>query len=814
MKKMNFPLAIGSIIVALLIIVSFFPGLFTSKDPLFEEEPRYIEYEKDGELVEVFGTNPMPPTKENIMGTDDAGRDVYSRLVYGTRNTMRLAVLIAIMRILIALPMGMAAGMGIRSISAFINLANTYFTAIPMLIFSYVILNIGYFRTLYMEKAIWAFAIVLTFVGWAKLAGIIEDTTKRVMKEDFIEGEVAIGKTKLQIAYQNVLPHIIPSSISLFFKEMGMALFLIAQLAVLYVFVGYTRPPKALSFKANYDMILEPEWGGTLSRIAIDVKKAHKVYWMTFYPILTFVIAIIGINLTGEGLRIEFQKRDSRFVSNIRKIYYLVSPKTFFSQIKDFKKYKKAVISKSLIIIGIIVYVVVPWHPSAYDFNLLKAKEHLKELTDLKYEGRVTGTKGGYEAGEYIVDELKSYGYTMETIDVSLVEDVEMEGKKSEVPKITAPVTVENGQMKLTYENGEEKIYYLNKDFAILTVNRNIFLDKSNNKVSYKGRIFNEENISNATEEDKIFLIRKESSFLYGFGSENVSYNYGMDRRDLEYEVQFFVQEDIHSIDNTYSYYSTTIIPSEELKKELESEYIEAEISFDCPKVAEYSGRNIIAFLPGEGKSLEDKGELLVIGTSYDGGKLIGGKEVSAMSATSVATTLEVARVLAQTDEKLEKSIQFIFFDNEHYKSKYSELDGSYHYGMVQNRPVEMALDHGYYYLDITYPGFDVNNREDFNVVTFPPQRGDKSSYLMGLGIEKRLKQMDIKYRRFHSDYRTSMAMRNMRLNALASVAFGTTEVFGLNTDVDHIDNINYERMEDIGQMIVDTITMNPYIME
>ena len=91
-------------------------------------------------------------------------------------------------------------------ISMFINLINTYFTAIPMLIFSYIILNIGYFRRLQMDRAIWAFAIVLTLVGWAKLAGIIEDNTRRIMGEDFIEGEIAIGKTKFQIAYQNVFP--------------------------------------------------------------------------------------------------------------------------------------------------------------------------------------------------------------------------------------------------------------------------------------------------------------------------------------------------------------------------------------------------------------------------------------------------------------------------------------------------------------------------------------------------------------------------------------------------------------------------------
>lgn len=814
MKRINFPLLLGSIIVLFLILASFFPGLFTSNDPLFEESPKYIEYKNDGNIVEEFSYNPMRPNKENIMGTDDAGRDVYSRLVYGTRNTMKIAVLVAVMRILLALPLGMAAGMGIRPISAFINLANTYFTAIPMLIFSFIILNLEYFRKLQMDKSIWAFAIVLALVGWAKLAGMIEDNTRRIMNEDFIEGEVAIGKTKLQIAYQNVVPHIIPSSISLFFKEMGMALFLIAQLAVLYVFVGFTRPPKALSFKANYDMILEPEWGGTLSRIALNLKKYDRVYWMTFYPILVFTVAIIGINLTGEGLRIEFQKRNSRFISNIRKVYYMVSPKTFLSQLKDIKKYYKPVAIKSLIIIGIILYIVVPWNPSHYDFDISNAKNHLEELTDVKYSGRVSGTKGGYDAGEYIIKEMESYGYIVDTMEIELSETVEIEGEQVELPKLMAPVIVEEGEIKLISEDGDENTYYLDDDFAIVTVNKNIFFDKRNGIVEYEGILSDENNLSNIDEDEKVFLISSGyPQYSFGYYEDAIK---TVDEKNLNYDVQFYIneQEEISKrINNSYSYHVTSILPFGELKEEIKTGNYQAEISFSYPKLPEYPARNITAFLPGEGKSVEDKGEVLIIGSMYDGTKNINSTQSHTMTAAPVSTALEVARVLRETPEPLKKSIEFIFWDNQHDNLKYTELDGTYYYNRIIGKPIDMALEHGYYYFDIAYPGFD-DNIEDLNLITYPPQRADKSSYLLGLTIEKRLKHMDINYRRFFSGYRTTMATRHMRLNSLTTVALGTTEVPLFNTDRDTLENINYKRVEEIGQIIVDTITMNPYVME
>ncbi len=813
MKRINFPLLLGSIIVAFLIVVSFYPGLFTSNDPLFEESPKYIQYKENGKLVEEFAHNPLRPNLENKMGTDDAGRDVYARLVYGTRNTMKLAVLIGVMRMLLALPLGMAAGMGIRVISMFINLINTYFTSIPMLIFSYIILNLGYFRRLQMDRSIWAFAIVLTAVGWAKLAGIIEDNTRKIMNEDFIEGEIAIGKTRFQIAYQNVLPHIIPSSISLFFKEMGMALFLIAQLAVLSIFVGFTRHPKALSFKANYDMILEPEWGGTLSRIALNLKKYDRVYWMTFYPVLVFTLAIIGINLTGEGLRVEFGKRDSRFISNIRKVYYMISPKTFFSQIKDIKTYYKSVIVKSIIVIGTLLYIVIPWHPSDYNFQLSNAKRHLEELTNVKYMGRVAGTEGGYEAGDYIIKELESYGYMVDTIDIPLTNAVESSDESIEMPKLMAPVTIYEGQIKLTSKTGESKTYYLDKDFSILTVNSSVFLDRNRNEIEYQGIISSKDELKNFQEDENIFLIG-EGYPPYTFGY-NVNQIKSVDEKTVKYDVQFYINEEEklpERINNTYSYHATSILPFEEMANAIIAGYREADISFTYPDLPKYPARNITAFLPGEGKSLEDKGEVLIIGSIYDGAKIVDGKN-HAMTAAPVSTALEVARVLKEVENPLEKSIEFIFWDNQYDNLKYTELDGTYHYNRVLGIPIEMALKHGYYYYDIAYPGIE-GEKEQLNLITFPAQRADKSSYLMGLNMEKRLRDMDIKYRRFFSGYSTTMATRHMRLNALTTVGLGSTSTEFINSDIDTLDNINYKRIEQIGQIMIDTITMNPYTMQ
>lgn len=814
-RRINFPLLLGSIIVIFLVMVALYPGLFTSNDPLFEETPKYIEYKEKGEWVEIFGKNPMPPNKDNILGTDDAGRDVYSRLVYGTRNTLKLVLLIAVFRMLLALPLGLAAGMGFKFVSGIIKIFNTLFTAIPMLIFSFVILNIGYFRMLQMDKSILAFAVVLTIVGWAKLAGMIEDSTRIVMEEDFIEGEMAIGKTKLQIAYQNVLPHIIPTSVSLFFKEMGMALFLIAQLAVLYVFVGVTRPAKELAFKAAYDMALEPEWGGSLSRLAINLKKYDAVYWMTLYPVLVFSLAIIGINLTGEGLRIEFEKRSSRVISSIRKAYYLVSPKLFISQIKDFKKYYKPVIVKTLVILGIIAYFIIPWHPSLYKFDINQARTHFEELTSDKYKGRATGTEGGYLAGDYIINTLQGYGYEVETMEIPLTDTIIEPETNREIiiPKALAPVSIDSGWIKLKDDDGEEKTYYLNKDFIIASVNKNVFLDLTKKELNYKGIAADTENGINIPEDKDFFAINYTFPFRYEFDYNNPNQIPIGQGKNLKYDIEFMPFEEEYDFDtNTYLYRSTAIVTFGELSRKLEKGYREVEINFDYPRVAEYPGRNITAFLPGKGKTKEDPGELIIIGASYDG-LYNKGNNLYGMTATPVATALEVARKLSLIEEPLGKSIQFVFWDNDFQSSyKYSSLDGSTYYHLTAHKTIDMAVSHGYYYFDISYPGY--NEDKYLNLITIPAQRADGNNYLVGLQMEKRLKQMGVKYQRFHYDFNMTNALNNMSLNALTSVSVGNPSTWVLNSTIDNLENINYERMEDIGQTILDTMTMKSHIMD
>ena len=812
MKRINFPLTLGLLIVVFLMLMNLWPTLFTDKDPLYEETPKYIMVKEDGQWVEKFGYNPMPPNKDNIMGTDDAGPDVYTRLVYGTRNTMTLVFMVALCRMLIAFPLGIAAGMGVKVISWLIKVFNTFFTAVPILIFSYIILNIAYFRNLQMDLAILAFAVVLTALGWAKLAGMIEDATVRVMSEDFIEGEIAIGKTKWHIAFQNVLPHLIPDAVSMFFKELGMAMILVAQLAVFNVFVGVTREIKALAFKANYGMILEPEWGGTLSRIAVNMRKFDTVYWMTFYPILLFSLAIVGFNLVGEGLRIEFQKRNSRVISYIRKFFSTLSPKLFLSEIKAFRRYYKPVIAKVLVVVMIVLYFVIPWHPSAYQFDTENALHHLDALLDPAYMGRVSGTEGGYQAGEYIKSTLIDLGYQLEDVTIPYTE--EKDGKMR--PKDLTPVFVSEGQITAKLSDGSEKVFELNKDFGLVSVGRDVFDNLVDQTFVYSGLATTSEKISAEgiaiDESSRIIPIGSEFPYLNDYNAKPLSYYKASNQFNLRYQVEFFMGfgRDQWSF-GTQVFNTTTIIPFGELYDLLAAGSLEMTLSLQMPERPVHDGRNIIAYLPGKGKTIEDPGETIIIGASYDG--LYSGDvdTVYAMDATPAAIALEVARVLANLEKPLEKSVQFIFWDNQAEGRTGSKYTGSgwYHLGIM--RDIELSMADGFYYIDINYPGYIENDTLD--ITTLPAQRANGKNYLVGLAMEDRLKEMSVKYHRYHYEYGMTEALSMLRLNALTSMGIGNYGNTPVNMEWDTVAHINEEMMTAMGQLIVDTLTMNPYLM-
>lgn len=413
MQRINFTLIAGIGIAVFLGAMAFFPHWFTDQDPN-TQQPR-IQMEEtvvEGEIVRNYVRPPHPPNSEAWLGTDGVGRDLWTRIVYGTHTTFKTILLVVLFRLLLAVPIGVFAGMRFPLFSKGLRIFNTLFTTIPSLIFCFIVLNIEYIRNLPLNQSIPIFVAVMTMVGWPKLARQVEERTLKIMDEDFIEGEFALGKHRGRILKENVLPHLTPSILSGGFIEIGLVLFLLAQLSILGIFIGPSQGAMVIDGNPQWFTAMNAEWSNLLSRAPIDIRAGH--YWLVLFPSLAFFIGITGSNLIGEGLKEEFDQRESRVVSWIQKGIHQLSPRLYVKQITKFKKYSAPIVIKTTLVLLIIGFVLYPTADSMVHFEVEESWEHLENLGN--QNGGASGVKNylieNMEKAKLLHGQKSSYVFT------------------------------------------------------------------------------------------------------------------------------------------------------------------------------------------------------------------------------------------------------------------------------------------------------------------------------------------------------------------------------------------------------------------
>ncbi len=303
-KNKNWPLIIGASMLLILCFILIFPDWLTSKNPYGLS---FIKFwiNEDGALK--MATAPYPPGPANLLGSDQIGRDLFSFLLYGCRLTLLLAVGITAFRFLLALPMGIAAGMSNPTAHRIIDRFNLVFTTIPPLLVAIIVLRIDLFSSLYKSQSIAIFIVTLTMVGWSKVASVIEHSTSSIMSETYILAERAIGKSETRIAKEHVLPHLRSEVIILFFMEIASALTLLMQLGLFSIFVGNLKIIRDSSFGgySYFNVTFEPEWSSLLGSARDYIRVAP---WIALSAGAVFFLTVLSFNLFGEGLRLHFQK--------------------------------------------------------------------------------------------------------------------------------------------------------------------------------------------------------------------------------------------------------------------------------------------------------------------------------------------------------------------------------------------------------------------------------------------------------------------------------------------------------------------------
>lgn len=299
MKKNNVPLIIGSVILMALLLIMLFPDFFANQSPYNIQHLRFIH--ADGKLD--IQRAPFRPDDDYWLGSDHLGRDIFSTIIYGTRLTITLGLLIALFEFMVAVPLALIGGFRNNFVKNVIEKCNILFSAIPALLIAIIVLNLDYFAGQDKVYSIASFVVVLTSVGWAKVGVLVLERVEGILMMPFIKGEIAIGKSSVRIAIENVLPHLAPELVVLFFMEVARSLTMLMQLGIFAIFVGNLGliNDASAGVPINLDISFEPEWASMLSTSRTLLTTAP---WAVLYPALAFFISVLGFNLFGEGLRL------------------------------------------------------------------------------------------------------------------------------------------------------------------------------------------------------------------------------------------------------------------------------------------------------------------------------------------------------------------------------------------------------------------------------------------------------------------------------------------------------------------------------
>lgn len=632
-RKINTPLIISVIILLIMLVIVLFPQWFTTRSPY--NLNKLIFTHEDGELI--AESAPFAPSKEFILGTDDMGRDIYTYIIYGTRLTIMLGVLVALGRFVIATPIAIGAGFGSKAAKGVIKVFSVLFSAVPAVFICIIILKIDFIMQLERAKSIVAFILVLAFVGWPKSARLIMERVEVINTLPFIKGEVAIGKSRIKIALENVLPHLAPELIVLQFMEIARSLAMIMTLGIFNVFVGNLKYVKSTDWGnvSFFNVSFEPEWASMLSTSRSLLGEAP---WAVLFPALAFFISVLAFNLFGEGLRNIMQKKDSEAIPIIRKVLSYKIAELW----RDSKKSSKLKLITALLLIIAVIFVPFSVNSAAYQLEQADSNE-------IPFNEVIIGTEQAKETAAIIAEKMQNLGIEpIKSDSLNLNYDIEPSVILKEYS-----VSFSATNLPISAE--------LNKDYAFLSAGsfeRSGFLYDAT-----KQDLFNIDGFSKF--EDKFIMIEKE---YY----EDAAIEYFIDEIQSNADINGILLvarygEEVNNLFIEEDQDMFTMLVSKDFAQELkQEEEILIEVSTDTQPLVQ-TGTNIIGIY-GE-YNPEEENKAIMVGMNYNYLKEDG--------AGVLQFNLDLMKNLCESYDN-QRSIIFVFIDgtlSERYNGLYSIVD-------------------------------------------------------------------------------------------------------------------------------------------
>jgi len=225
-----------------------------------------------------------PPSEKHLLGTDRLGRDIYSRLLWGGRRLVSIAVLAVCLGLAIGIPYGVLAGYFGGTADTIAMRIVDGFLAFPGLLLYLLFVTLAQAWKL---EGIYVDLVLIAALGIAffpEVARLSRGSVLAEKQKEYVEASRAIGDGSLSIALSQILPNIISPLIVTATVRLGFVILIIAALS----FLGLGTPPPT------------PDWGSDLSA-ARDYMETHPL--MAAFPGMAICYTVLAFNLFGDGLR-------------------------------------------------------------------------------------------------------------------------------------------------------------------------------------------------------------------------------------------------------------------------------------------------------------------------------------------------------------------------------------------------------------------------------------------------------------------------------------------------------------------------------
>jgi len=251
---------VGIFIILIMVFAAIFAPLIAPYDP--------------SEIVE---DNTLPPSMKHLFGTDDLGRDIFSRSLYGARISLTVGLVAVTIAVLIGTLFGALAGYYGGIIDSTIMRSVDVMLAFPSI---FLILAIQVMLT----PNIYNVMIVIGLTSWMGVARLVRGEFLRIRELQYVEAARAIGCSNFRIIFRHILPNATAPIIVA--ATLGMAGAILTESALSFLGLG-VQPPM-------------PSWGNMLMDSQAYMRDAP---WMAIIPGILILLAVLSLYFVGEGLR-------------------------------------------------------------------------------------------------------------------------------------------------------------------------------------------------------------------------------------------------------------------------------------------------------------------------------------------------------------------------------------------------------------------------------------------------------------------------------------------------------------------------------